>query len=62
MVFSPKPIIAQIGTGNTCPPGVTLTLINVGIVAISWAVNPDDNFEGDIEFVNNRQEDFLTHE
>jgi Double zinc ribbon len=52
MVFSPYPIIAQIGKGNTCNPGVTLTLINLGTVAISWAVNPDDNIKGNIKFVN----------
>ncbi len=52
MVFSPYPIIAQIGKGNTCNPGVTLTLINLGTEAISWAVNPDDNIKGNIQFVN----------
>jgi len=38
MVFSPDPIIAQKGPGNTCKPSVTLTLINLGTVAISWSV------------------------
>ncbi len=51
MVFSPNPIIAQIGPGNTCQPGVTLTLINLGTAAISWSVNPDDNVKGNIQFV-----------
>jgi hypothetical protein len=55
MVFSPNPIIAQIGPGNTCNPGVTLTLINLGTVAISWSVNPDDNIKGNIKFLNNGQ-------
>jgi len=55
MVFSPNPIIAQIGPGNTCPSGVTLTLINLGTAAISWAVNPDDNIKGNIKFVSNGQ-------
>jgi hypothetical protein len=41
MVFSPNPIVAQSGPGNTCQPGVTLTLINLGSAAISWSVNPD---------------------
>ena len=55
MVFSPSPIIAQIGPGNTCRPGVTLTLINLGNAAISWAVNPDINIKGNIKFVSNGQ-------
>ncbi len=55
MVFSPNPIIAQIGSGNTCQPDVTLTLINLGTAAISWAVNPDDNIKGNIKFVSNGQ-------
>jgi hypothetical protein len=55
MVFSPNPIIAQIGPGNTCQPGVTLTLINLGTASISWSVNPDDNIKGNIQFVNNGQ-------
>ena len=41
MVFSPNPVVAQSGPGNTCQPGVTLTLINLGTAAISWSVNPD---------------------
>jgi hypothetical protein len=52
MVFSPYPIIATLGPGNTCNPGETMTLINLGTVAISWAVNPDDNIKGNIKFVN----------
>jgi len=55
MVFSPNPIIARIGLGNTCQPGVTLTLINLGTAAISWSVNPDDTIKGNITFVNNGQ-------
>ena len=55
MVFSPNPIIAQMGPGNTCKSGVTLTLINLGTVAISWSVNPDDNIKGNIKFVSNGQ-------
>jgi double zinc ribbon protein len=55
MVFSPNPIIAQIGPGNTCNPGVTLTLINLGTAAISWSVNPDDNIKDKIKFLNNGQ-------
>jgi len=51
MVFSPNPIIAPISPGNTCQPGVTLTLINLGAAAISWAVNPD--FTDKIKFVSN---------
>lgn len=53
MVFSPNPIIANIGPGNTCNPGVTLTLINLGTVAIRWSVNPDDNIKGNIKFLDN---------
>jgi hypothetical protein len=51
MVFSPNPIVAQLGSGNTCKPGVTLTLINLGTAPISWTVNPDDKDK--IQFVNN---------
>lgn len=51
MVFSPDPIIAPIGSGNTCQSGVTLTLINLDTAAISWAVNPD--LTGKIKFVSN---------
>ncbi len=53
MVFSPNPIIAPIGSGNTCQPDVTLTLINLGTAAISWAVNPD--IKDKIKFVSNGQ-------
>ncbi|HYX51046.1 MAG TPA: hypothetical protein VE843_14965, partial [Ktedonobacteraceae bacterium] len=53
MVFSPNPIIAPIGPGNTCQAGVTLTLINLGTAAISWAVNPD--LTDKIKFVSNGQ-------
>ena len=49
MVFSPNPIVARI-TGNTCQTDVTLTLINLGTAAISWAVNPD--IRDKIKFVN----------
>jgi ribosomal protein L40E len=52
MVFSPNPIIAPVGSRNTCRPGVTLTLINLGTEVISWAVNPDDNIQNNIKFVN----------
>ncbi len=52
MVFSPNPIIAQVGPGNTCQPGVTLTLINLGTEVITWAVNPDGNIQNNIKFVN----------
>lgn len=55
MVFSPNPIIAPIGPGNTCQPGISLTLINLGNAAIRWAVNPDDNIKGNIKFTNNGQ-------
>lgn len=55
MVFSPNPIIAQLGPGNTCNPGQTLTLINLGTAAISWSVNPDDNIKGNIKFLSNGQ-------
>ncbi len=51
MVFSPNPIVAQLGPGNTCTPGVTLTLINLGTAPISWTVNPDDTNK--IQFVSN---------
>jgi hypothetical protein len=53
MVFSPNPIIAQLGSGNTCNPGQTLTLINLGTAAISWSVNPDDNIKNNIKFIDN---------
>jgi hypothetical protein len=53
MVFSPNPIIAKVGPGNTCIPGVTLTLINLGTAAISWSVNPDENIKGYIKFLGN---------
>jgi hypothetical protein len=52
MVLSPNPIIAQLGPGNTCQPGVTLTLINLGTEVITWAVNPDGNIQNNIKFVN----------
>jgi hypothetical protein len=55
MVFSPNPIIAQVGSGNTCQPGVTLTLINLGTEVITWAVNPDDNIKSNIMFTVNGQ-------
>ena len=56
MVFSPNPIVAQSGPGNTCESNqtnqpLTLTLINLGSAAISWAVNPD--LTDKIKFVNN---------
>ncbi len=51
MVFSPEPIITQLGHGNTCQSGVTLTLINLGTDVITWAVNPDDNIKGNIAFL-----------
>ena len=56
MVFSPNPIVAQSGPGNTCEPietnqPLTLTLINLGSAAISWAVNPD--LTDKIKFVDN---------
>jgi hypothetical protein len=53
MVFSPDPIVAHIGPGNTCQTGVTLTLINLGTATISWAVNPDDKDK--IKFTSNGQ-------
>ena len=53
MVFSPNPIIAQFVSGNICSSGVTLTLINLGTAAISWAVNPD--LKDKIKFVSNGQ-------
>jgi len=52
MVFSPNPIIAQLGPGNTCKPGVTLTLINLGTEVITWTVNPDVDIQNNIKFVN----------
>lgn len=52
MVFTPDPIYAPVGSGNTCKPGVTLTLINLGTEVISWAVNPDGNIQNNIKFVN----------
>jgi hypothetical protein len=52
MVFSPNPIIVH-GQGNTCNAGATLTLINLGTVAISWTVNPDE--KDNIKFINNGQ-------
>ena len=55
MVFSPNPIIAHIGPGNTCQFGVTLTLINLGTASISWAVIPDDNIKDKIKFISNGQ-------
>jgi double zinc ribbon protein len=53
MVFSPNPIIAKVGPGNTCIPGVTLTLINLGTATINWSVNPDDNIKENIKFIDN---------
>jgi len=58
MVFSPNPIVAQVGPGNTCQsdqpgqPFATLTLINLGAAAISWTVKPDDNIKDKIKFVS----------
>ena len=54
MVFSPNPIVAQSGPGNTCQPGVTLTLINLGSAAISWSVNPD--LTDKIKFVSSNEQ------
>ncbi len=51
MVFSPYPIFAKLGSGNTCQPGVTLTLINLGTTSIHWSVNPDDNIKDNIKFL-----------
>jgi Double zinc ribbon len=58
MVFSPNPIVAQSGPGKTCQSiqpnePLTLTLINLGTAAISWAVNPD--LTDKIKFVSNGQ-------
>ena len=58
MVFSPNPIVAQSGPGNTCQSiqhnePLTLTLINLGTASISWAVNPD--LTDKIKFVSNGQ-------
>lgn len=55
MVFSPDPIVAPLGPGNTCTPGVTLTLINLSTDVITWAVSPDDNIKGNIKFTVNGQ-------
>lgn len=52
MVFSPNPIIAQIAPGNTCQPGVTLTLINLSTQVIIWAVVPYYSVKDNIRFVN----------
>ena len=52
MVFSPDPIVAHIGPGNTCQAG-TLTLINLGTATISWSVNPDEKDK--IKFTSNGQ-------
>jgi hypothetical protein len=52
MVFSPDPIVAHIGPGNTCQTGA-LTLINLGTATISWAVNPDEKDK--IIFTSNGQ-------
>jgi len=52
MVFSPDPIIAQLTPGNTCQPGVTLTLINLSTLVINWRVLPDDKVKDNIQFVN----------
>ena len=41
MVFSPSPLIAQLGSGNTCGTNATLTLINLGNEYINWTVKPD---------------------
>jgi hypothetical protein len=41
LVFSPTPIIATANPDGSCQAGATLTLINLGYVPLTWAVNPD---------------------
>lgn len=50
MVFSPNPILAYEGPGETCKAGTTLTLINLGMMVITWAANPDNNAKNHIQF------------
>lgn len=50
MVFSPNPVVGILGGGDTCNPGSTLTLINLGTSFITWNVNMDANGQGHIMF------------
>ncbi len=52
MVFSPSPLIAQLGSGKTCGTNTTLTLINLGSAYINWTVKPDFNIANNISFVD----------
>ena len=52
MVFSPSPLIAQLGAGKTCGTNTTLTLINLGTAYIDWTVKPDLNISNNISFVD----------
>ncbi len=41
LVFSPTPIFATANPNGSCQAGATLTLINLGSIAMVWTVNPD---------------------
>ncbi len=41
LVFSPSPIYATANSNGSCQAGATLTLINLGSIAMVWTVNPD---------------------
>lgn len=41
LVFSPSPIFATANPNGSCQAGATLTLINLGSIAMVWTVNPD---------------------
>jgi hypothetical protein len=53
VVFTPDPIIAQLGPGGTCVTGqngASLTLINLGEQVISWKLGLDGNTLSHIQF------------
>jgi hypothetical protein len=53
LVFSPDPIIAQLGPGGTCltgQNGASLTLINLGEQVISWKLGMDGNTSSHLHF------------
>jgi hypothetical protein len=55
IVFSPNPVIALLGAGNTCQL-TALTLIDLGDSFINWALVPyDPNTKNRIQFIANGQ-------
>jgi hypothetical protein len=55
IVFSPNPVVALLGAGNTCQV-TTLTLINLGKSFINWTLVPyDPGTKGHIQFISNGQ-------